>query len=107
MTGDSNPNYSTNDAPSKPLAINSTAISLYSNDHSDPYSFPAPKYLSAAPSHITQYGNINKEIAAVRYNETTSSSALSTSFTIEQSQVRLLHIFLLLTLFVDLLLIFF
>ncbi|VDK87350.1 unnamed protein product [Litomosoides sigmodontis] len=89
MTGENNSNYSTNAAPSKPLAVDPATLSLYSNDHSDPYSFAASKCLPTAPSHTVQYGNMNSEIVPVRYSETTSASTLSapfTSYTIEQSQ---------------------
>ncbi|CAG9538186.1 unnamed protein product [Cercopithifilaria johnstoni] len=92
LSGSSTSSYSTSAGSSKSslsmFATNPATMSLYSN-HSDPYNFVAPKCLPSVSSYMTQYGNLDNEIAPIRYNETANSSSLSTSFTsytVEQSQ---------------------
>ncbi|MCP9262744.1 Hit zinc finger family protein [Dirofilaria immitis] len=61
------------------FAVNPATVSLYSN-HSDAYSFGAPKHLPSVSSYMAQLGNMNNDVAAMRYNETACSSLVSDSF---------------------------
>ncbi|VBB31916.1 unnamed protein product [Acanthocheilonema viteae] len=97
MSGNSNSNYSTSAGSSKSslptFTANPTTASLYSS-HSNPYNFVTPKCLPSVSSYMTQYSNINNEIAPIRYNEIASSTSLSTTFTsytIEQSQSTIVY----------------